>query len=180
MKKLKSALLPILTALVAIGIYVWDHEKGMKVFALFLKTCKSTIPILVLMFLLLAFLKFGLDTSKIQKYMGKEKGIRNTVFAFLFGTLVSGPIYPGYSLGNMLIKSGVRVNIVIKMLSVWATLKIPLLPYEIKILGLKLCVIRWVVTAVAIILLSIICEKLYSLTNSSLETVPIEQDTSNH
>lgn len=163
MKKYKSAILPFVTLLVAILIFLIDHDKGIQVAVLFVNTCKSTIPILLLMFLLLSFLKFGMDTGKLQKNISKKNGIRNTIFAYLFGTLVSGPIYPGFALSKMLMQSGVKVKIVVIMLSVWATLKIPMLPYELKILGPKLCMIRWIVTGVIIFFLAMVCDKIYSI-----------------
>lgn len=160
MAKYKSAILPIITLMVTIFICISDHDKGVQVITLFLKTCKSTIPILLLMFLLLSFLKFGVDMTKLQKSINKQDGVRSVIFAYLFGTLVSGPIYPGFALSKMLIQGGARVRVIVIMLSVWATLKIPMLPYELKILGLKLCIIRWMVTSVVILLIGVICEKI--------------------
>lgn len=161
MKKYKSIFLPLVTLLIAVIIYLINHDKGIQVAVLFFRTCKSTIPILILMFLLLSFLKFGMDTNKLQKNVNKRNGISNIIFAYLFGTLVSGPIYPGFTLSKMLLQGGVKIKIVVVMLSVWATLKIPMLPYELKILGSKLCIIRWIITGVTIMLLSIVCEKIY-------------------
>lgn len=177
MKKIKSLTLPLLTLAAALWIYIVDQEKGVQIAVLFLQTCKSTIPILLLMFLLLSFLKFGMDTSKIQKSMKKKDGVKSTLFAYLFGTLVSGPIYPGFALGNILIQGGVRVRTVVIMLSVWATLKIPLLPYELKILGAKLCVVRWIVTGIMIFILSFICDKIcFAIEKKSTKQSIIKQE----
>lgn len=161
MKKYKSIFLPLVTLLVTVIIYLINHDKGIQVAVLFFKTCKSTIPILLLMFLLLSFLKFGMDTNKLQENVNKRNGISNIIFAYLFGTLVSGPIYPGFTLSKILLQGGVKIKIIVVMLSVWATLKIPMLPYELKILGSKLCIIRWIITGVTIMFLSIVCEKVY-------------------
>lgn len=163
MKKYKSIFLPLVTLLVAVIIYLINHDKGIQVAVLFFKTCRSTIPILLLMFLLLSFLKFGMDTNKLRENVNKRNGISNIIFAYLFGTLVSGPIYPGFTLSKMLLQGGVKIKIIVVMLSVWATLKIPMLPYELKILGSKLCIIRWIITGVTIMFLSIVCEKVYKI-----------------
>ncbi len=161
MTKYKSAILPIITLMITIFIYISDRDKGIQVILLFLKTCKSTIPILLLMFLLLSFLKFGMDMTKLQKSINKQDGVKSVIFAYFFGTLVSGPIYPGFALSKMLVQGGVRIRVIVIMLSVWATLKVPMLPYELKILGLKLCIIRWIVTGVVILIIGIVCEKIY-------------------
>lgn len=155
---LKNAKLFILAAIVTLIIYLYDNTLGINIIQTFGMFFKSTIPILLLMFALLAFIKLELNSKFFETKLLAEKEWKKVFFAYCFGTIVSGPIYPGYMLGKMLMEKGVKARIVVIMLSVWATLKIPMLPYEVEILGLDLCVVRWIVTGIAIYIMAVLCE----------------------
>lgn len=157
-KTIKSNLLLTVAVAATIGIWIFDHNKGIDIFKNFLNTCKSTIPILILMFALLAFIKVGMNSDAVQKGIQKNTGIKSIMFGYIFGLLVSGPIYPGFSLSKILMEHGIKIRVVIIMISTWATLKIALLPFEIKILGLHVTIVRWIVTGVVIFLIAILCE----------------------
>ncbi|SFR87817.1 permease [Anaeromicropila populeti] len=166
---LKSNLLPIISVAAFLVIFIVSPEKGEKIAVKFKDTCIDTIPILLLMFALLAFIKVAMDSDVIKNTIEKSKGVKSVLFAYMFGMLVSGPIYPGYSLGNMLIKKGMQVRVVVIMLSVWATLKIPLLPFEVKALGIKLTAVRWIVTAISIFFMALLSEKMLKVVDNKGE-----------
>lgn len=155
---MKNNLLLVVAVVAAIGIWIFDHDKGIEILKNFLSTCESTIPILILMFALLAFIKVGMNSDRVQKGIQKNSGIKSVLFGYIFGFLVSGPIYPGFSLSKILMENGIKIRVVIIMLSTWATLKIPLLPFEIKILGIYVTIVRWIITGIMIFIIGILCE----------------------
>jgi len=155
---IKSNLLLTVAVLATIGIWIFDSNKGMTILINFVNTCKSTVPILILMFALLAFIKVGMNSDAVQKEIQKNTGIKSIILGYVFGLLVSGPIYPGFSLSKMLIEHGIKIRVVIIMLSTWATLKIALLPFEVKILGVHVTMVRWIVTVIVIFFIAILCE----------------------
>lgn len=157
-KTIKNNLLLTAAVLATIVIWIFNPNKGMNILKNFLNTCESTIPILILMFALLAFIKVGMNSDAVQKGIQKNTGIKSIMFGYIFGLLVSGPIYPGFSLGKILMEHGIKIRVVIIMLSTWATLKVALLPFEIKILGLHVTIVRWIVTGIVIFLIAILCE----------------------
>jgi len=160
---LKNAKLFILAAVITGIIYSQDHTLGLNIIKTFGKFFRSTIPILLLMFALLAFIKREMNSKFFEEKLSAGGELQKTLFAYLFGTIVSGPIYPGYMLGKMLMEKGIKIRIVIIMLSVWATLKIPMLPYEVQILGWNMSIVRWIVTGVAIYIMAILCEYIIKL-----------------
>jgi len=54
----------------------------------------------------------------------------------------------------MLHKKGASIRNLVIILSAWAVIKVPMLLNEMKFLGLKFMVIRWVLTVIAIIVFS--------------------------
>ncbi len=157
-KVIKKNLLLTVSLFVSIVIGISDIDKGKSILINFLNTCKSTLPILVLMFALLAFIKVGMNSDAVQKAIQKNTGIKSIILGYVFGLLVSGPIYPGYSLSKMFIEHGIKIRVAIIMLSTWATLKIALLPFEVKILGVHVTIIRWIITAIVIFFIALLCE----------------------
>lgn len=155
---IKSNLLLTVAVLATIGIWIVDSNKGINILINFLNTCKSTVPILILMFALLAFIKVGMNSDVVQNGIQKNTGIKSIILGYIFGLLVSGPIYPGFSLSKMLMEHGIKIRVVIIMISTWATLKIALLPFEVKILGIHVTIVRWIVTVIVIFLIGILCE----------------------
>ena len=58
----------------------------------------------------------------------------------------------------MFIEHGIKIRVAIIMLSTWATLKIALLPFELKILGVHVTIVRWIITAIVIFFIALLCE----------------------
>lgn len=156
----KLFLLGILSVIV---IFLFDKEKGVKILVEIKNMSYEVLPILFLMFGLLAFLKIALDSDVIVKKINKGNGYRNNLIAYFMGMFISGPIYPGYTLGKILIEKGVKIRAIIILLSMWATLKIPFLPYEIDLFGIKLTLIRWLMTGLFIYAIAFLSEKLILL-----------------
>ena len=163
---IKSNLLLTVAVLTTIGIWIFNSNKGMNILINFLNTCKSTVPILILMFALLAFIKVGMNSDAVQKEIQKNTGIKGIILGYVFGLIVSGPIYPGFSLSKILMEHGIKIRVVIIMLSTWATLKIALLPFEVKILGVHVTIVRWIVTGIVIFLIAIFCEFIINYTEN--------------
>lgn len=155
--------------LITIGILIINPVNGKRVLMSFLDMAKSVGPMLILMFILLGFIQVWMQSSKSKEFIENNKGIKCTIFAYFFGVVVCGPIYPGFSLGKMIIGKGGRISTVIILLSTWATAKVALLPFEVKILGVKFTIIRWVVTLISTFFLSIICEFLINGINSYIK-----------
>lgn len=151
--------LSIISLILIICVFIISEQKGYELLNKIISISYNTLPILFLMFLLLAFIKLGLNSQIVERQIQNGNKYKNVLAAYIFGMFVSGPIYPGYSLGNLLIKKGIKIRVVVILLSVWSTLKIPLLPYEISILGFKITIVRWITTFILIYLLSVMMEK---------------------
>jgi len=145
-----------LVLLVMIGIV--DNAKFIEICCDVGYMCRQSLFILILMFGLLSFMKIILSSSIIKEKISKANNYKSMLLAALLGLVISGPIYPGFTLGKMLLHSGVKIRTIIILLSVWGTLKLPMLPFEIDILGGEFTLARWIVTGIGIFMMSIVCE----------------------
>lgn len=162
----KNNLLLTFSIVATIALSIYSPLIGLAIINKFLATCKSTIPILILMFALLAFVKIGMDSDKTKNIISSNNNFKGLFMSYAFGLLVSGPIYPGFTLGKTLMEHGLKSRIVIVMLSTWATIKLPLLPFELKILGLKITCVRWFITTIAVFMIAIISNYIIDFINS--------------
>ncbi len=135
-----------------------NYDNGIKVLSYFVSMIKSIGILLILMFCLLGVLTVWMQSSKAKKILASSGGGKGYIYAYSFGVLVCGPIYPGFSFGKTLIEKKVSIATVVIMLNVWATTKISLLPFEIKLLGYNITMIRWIVTLVVVYFSAITCE----------------------
>jgi uncharacterized membrane protein YraQ (UPF0718 family) len=109
---------------------------------------------------LTALLDFWVPKRVIQDNLGKEARGKGIFFSFLLGGISAGPIYAAFPITLMLLKKGASIRNVIIILSSWAVIKVPMLVNEVKFLGSKFMVVRWILTVIAIIIFSYIASKI--------------------
>ncbi|MCL2891683.1 hypothetical protein [Brenneria tiliae] len=160
-------------SLLMLAIIAWINKADFLIIGTdILHVCGQTLVILILMFGLLACIKPILDSGVIKEKISRASDYKSMTLAALLGLVISGPIYPGFTLGKMLLANGVRVKTIIILLSVWGTLKLPMLPFEIDILGGKYTLIRWVVTGIGIVIMSLLCDFIITALNRRPTQLP--------
>ncbi len=100
--------------------------------------------------------------SLINKYLGKESGIKGILISILLGTLPTGPLYIAFPIAAELLKKKARVSNVMIFLGVWASSKIPQIGIEIEFLGLKFALLRLVFTLISLIIIGYLIEYIYN------------------
>jgi uncharacterized membrane protein YraQ (UPF0718 family) len=90
----------------------------------------------------------------IERLMGDASGIKGTSIAFLLGTVAMGPLYAAFPIGKSLLNKGASLFNVAVFLCVWASIKIPMILFEIKFLGADFALLRLALTIPAILLIS--------------------------
>ncbi|KNZ42306.1 permease [Acetobacterium bakii] len=121
---------------------------------------KEMLLIMPVIFVLTALLDLWVPKEKIIKYLGTEAKTKGVVLAFALGSVSAGPIYAAFPMCVMLHKKGASVRNLVIILSSWAVIKIPMLLNEVKYLGIKFMVIRYILTIIAIIIFSWITAKI--------------------
>ena len=90
----------------------------------------KVIPVLIVIFFLMAIVNYVVSPKKIIKYLGHESGLKGWLIAIGGGIISHGPIYMWYPLMQDLRSKGMRTGLIATFLYNRA-IKIPLLPFMI-------------------------------------------------
>lgn len=138
---------------------------------------KEMLMIMPVILLLTALITAWVPKDAIEKNLGKNSGIKGSIFSFLLGSFSAGPIYAAFPVCKALLTKGASISNIVILLSTWAVLKVPMLINESKFLGPKFMALRWVLTAASIFLMGYITSKLVKeedLPADDLELAPGE------
>lgn len=128
----------------------------------FIEIIKNIIPILLIVFILMAFTNYFVKPKILVKYMGKNSGFKGWIIAIIAGIISTGPIYMWYPMLNDLQSKGVR-NALIAVFLYNRAIKIPVLPVLILYFGLSYSIILMIIMILISVLQGIIIEKLMEI-----------------
>lgn len=121
---------------------------------------KEMLMIMPVIFILTALLDTWVPKESIIKYLGTGSKTKGMLLSFVLGGISAGPIYAAFPVCIMLHKKGASIRNIVIILSSWAVIKIPMLLNEVKFLGLKFMIIRWILTVISIVIFSWIASKI--------------------
>ena len=113
---------------------------------------------LPLMFVLIGLIDIWLPRSVIERHVGGASGIKGGLWVILLAMLQAGPLYGAFPVAQLLWKKGCSIRNIFIYLGAFATLKIPMLTFEIGFLGLRFSVLRTLLTLPVFIAISVIME----------------------
>ncbi|HBH83968.1 MAG: hypothetical protein A2X04_14405 [Bacteroidetes bacterium GWF2_41_9] len=158
MKKLKKYFAPIVF-LILIGLsYLFDFAAGEKIGLNFWMFFKEMILFLPVMFILIGLFDVWVPRERIEKHIGKDSGWKGTGLVILLATLQAGPLYGAFPFAYILWKKGCSIRNVFIYLGAFATIKIPMITFEIGFLGLKFSLLRTLITLPVFILIGYFME----------------------
>ena len=158
MKLLKKYIFPILF-LSFVGLsYAFDFASGKQIGLNFWMFFKEMILFLPLMFILIGLFDVWVPREKIEKHIGRESGWKGTGLVILLATLQAGPLYGAFPFAYILWKKGCSIRNIFIYLGAFATIKIPMLTFEIGFLGLKFSLLRTLITLPVFIIIGYIME----------------------
>lgn len=94
------------------------------------------VPLLFFVFVFSVFVNFYFNKNRVQKFFGKDSGIRAYFYAIISGILISGPPYVLYPILGEFKKKGMR-NSLLAIFLYNRNVKIPFLPVLIFYFGFK-------------------------------------------
>lgn len=159
-KKIKENLFLVIVVLSYVIMFIVKPSMGVdavKNSGYYLKEMLSIMPVI---FILTALLDTWISKETIMKYLGQDSKAKGTFLSFVLGAVSAGPIYAAFPMCIMLHKKGASIRNIVIILSSWAVIKIPMLLNEMKFLGPKFMIIRWILTVIAILFFSWITSKI--------------------
>lgn len=146
----------LLTTISLIISFILNKEKTLigikKGIKMFLEILPSVLNILVLVSISLYFL----PEDKLSYLLGGNSNLNGYFFASLLGSIAMMPGYIAYPLSAVLIQKGVPYRIIAVFITTLMMVGILTLPIEKKYFGLKVSIIRNVLSFIAAIIIGLI------------------------
>jgi len=122
--------------------------------------------------------KAWIPEKLISEKLGADSGMIGTLLAFVLGSVSAGPIYAAFPFAKALLDKGASLRNITILLSSWAVIKVPMLANEMAFLGTKFMITRWILTVLAILLLSLILEHIVKRDDVLDNATPDDQESS--
>jgi uncharacterized membrane protein YraQ (UPF0718 family) len=113
---------------------------------------------LPLMFILVGLIDVWLPRSVIERHVGSGAGIWGSVWVILLAMLQAGPLYGAFPVAQLLWKKGCSTRNIFIYLGAFATIKVPMLTFEIGFLGLRFSLLRTLITLPVFIAIAVVME----------------------
>ncbi len=146
MKKiLKKYSFEIIVGLMYLVLFFLFKQKTLAAFKEGTVDLLKMLPIFVSVVFFSSFIALFLSPKSIQKYMGKQAGIKGLILSALFGTLIVGPLWILFPLFGTLLKKGARISVIGAMIGAFA-IKTPWIPYAAGFLGWPFIIVTILLT----------------------------------
>ena len=153
-----------LFVMVLCNLIIWryDPEIGKTALAFSGKNFINFLIILTPVFICIGLMDVWVEREKMIRIMGANSGVKGVAVAILSGTITAVPIYALLPVVGVLLKKGCRISNVLLFLCTSASIRIPLLLFEISSLGVSFTLIRFGLNLFVIFAIAFITEGLLS------------------
>ena len=153
--KIKSGLLALaaLTAATVV-LYADRPDKALAVLLVSKDYLLEMLSVLPPILVLCGLFDVWVPKQTIERVMGEASGVKGLAVSALLGTVAMGPLYAAFPIGKALLDKGASLYNVAVFLCVWASIKIPMILFEVKFLGADFALMRLALTLPAILVIS--------------------------
>ena len=157
----------LLSAVIIISSVVLLLKPQMEVNALrftgknFLKFLFMLTPI----FICIGLMDIWIERDSMIRIMGGKAGFKGVLVALVLGVVTAVPLYALLPVAGVLLKKGSRISNVLLFLCASASIRIPLLLFEISSLGWQFTLTRFVLNIIVVFAIAFIIEKVLSETD---------------
>ena len=166
---MKRYILTLMFCVFIIASYCFSLDFGYKIGNNFWIFFKELITFLPFMFILVGLFDVWFPKEKVEKYIGKESGIKGTFWVILLAMLQAGPLYGAFPVAYLLWKKGCSIRNVFIYLGAFSTLKIPMLTFETGFLGIKFTLLRTAFTLPVFIIIAVLMEAYFKNKNFEIK-----------
>ncbi|MBC3887998.1 permease [Acetobacterium paludosum] len=141
-------------------ILVVNPTLGRHVYGLAWDNILGMLGVLPPIFILIGLLDVWVKKETMVKYMGKDSGIVGILLGFFLGSAAAGPLYGAFPVAGVFLNKGSRLSNVLIIVGAWASMKIPLLLFEVSAMGFKFTLIRFVMDIFGVLIIAYSIEKI--------------------
>lgn len=124
-----------------------------------LQTFIGVGAILFTVFVFMGMFSVWVSEDQVARYLGRESGVKGLIYGAALGTIYHGPQVSVFPFLRTMLDKGARLSVVVAVVSAYA-IKLPMMPLEIALLGLKFTVVHNLLLLITAPILGIVMEKL--------------------
>lgn len=109
---------------------------------------------------MIGLLDVWVKKETMVKYMGKDSGIIGVLLGFFLGSAAAGPLYGAFPVAGVFLNKGSRLANVFIIVGAWASMKIPLLLFEVAAMGWQFTLIRLIMDIFGVLVIAYSMEKI--------------------
>lgn len=129
-------------AIFTLGSFWFGFDPGKTIYRSFTASFIEMIVFIPFLFIIVGLFDVWFPKEKIEKYVGKDSGIKGVFAVIILSMLQAGPLYGAFPVAYILYKKGASIKNIFIYLGAFSSLKIPMLGIEIGYLGLKFTLAR--------------------------------------
>lgn len=110
-------------------------------------------------FICIGLMDVWIDREKMVKLMGKNSNSKGILISVALGVVTAVPLYALLPVAGMLLKKGSKISNVLIFICSSASIRIPLIMFEVSYMGWKFTAVRFVVNVFIVFAIAIIIDK---------------------
>jgi uncharacterized membrane protein YraQ (UPF0718 family) len=151
-----------LLVVVAVNLTVLIFQPQIEINALKF-TGKNSLNFLFMLapiFVCIGLLDVWIERDAMIKIMGEKSGFKGMLIALMLGVVTAVPLYALLPVAGVLLKKGSRISNVLLFLCASASIRIPLLLFEISSLGWRFTFLRFGLNIIVVFAIAFIIDKI--------------------
>lgn len=137
-----------------------EPETGQQSLSFTAKNFISFLFMLTPVFVCIGLLDEWVDRDTMIKIMGEKSGIKGILIAFFFGIITAVPFYALLPIAAVLIKKRSRLSNVLIFICSSASIRIPLLLFEVSSMGFQFMLVRLILNICVVFIISFLIDML--------------------
>ncbi len=142
----------ILTAVLTLISFVFDRKKTLKGIKKGMMMFFKILPTLLSVIIIVSSVLYLVSDEVLIEYLGKNAGLEAYISAALIGSISIIPGFIAYPLAGILLKTGVSFSVLSVFITTLKMVGILTIPIEARFFGLKVAIIRNLLSFVGAIL----------------------------
>ena len=141
----------ILVALAAIALassWIKDSKKTKSAVKVSTKSFLSVLPFFLAVFALIGLIEVFVPRNSVVAFLGTSRGVLAPILAAVVGGIMTGPPAAVYPLAGFLLHQHASVAAVATFVVAWIAVGTVSVPLEVKLLGTRFALTRWILTLI--------------------------------
>lgn len=148
--------------LVNILMLLIQPETGLDALTFTARNFLNFLFMLTPIFILIGLMDVWIDRDMMIRIMGEQSGPRGVLVAFLLGVITAVPMYALLPVSGVLLRKECRISNVLIFLCSSASIRIPLLLFEVSSLGWLFTAVRFITNIVIVPAIAFLIDKALS------------------